>query len=200
MTARTHAKKTSPAKKSSAKKTARPAKRAKKHSNGAMAKAQMFEAQAKRDHKRGEGAKLLQQMREKDDLLVLGQQRISALEIELEQARSNDRPAAALEAQLRELQARFTTQKVELEASRAETANLREAVSKVRGPGEALRCPRCGNKMSEQLVDQVRAERCSSCQGIFFDNGELEQVIRRHDEHRASGGKSWFSGIFGKKN
>jgi chromosome segregation ATPase len=178
MPARTPAKKTMPSKKSAA--------------------AKKFEAQPAK----GESDSLRQQLREKEDLLQRGQQRITGLERELEDARKSDRPTANLEQQLRELQARFTTRQAELEAARTEAQKLREAVARTRAPDEAgnLRCPRCGGKMTEQLLEQVRADRCDSCHGIFFDNGELEIVIKHHDQQRDAGRKHWYSSIFGKRS
>src|SRR5258708_21885695 len=149
MPARTPAKKTMPSKKpAAAKKPARSAKLAAskpKHSNGPQAKARTFAAQPAK----GESDKLRQQLREKNDLLQRGQQRITGLERELEDARKSGHPTANLDPQLRDLQARFTTRQAELEAARAEAQNLREAVAKTRAPGEPgnLRCPRCGCPM-----------------------------------------------------
>src|SRR6266849_10182986 len=97
MPARTPARKTMLSKKpAAAKKPARSAKPAvskPKHSNGPQAKARVFEAQPAK----GESDKLRQQLREKDDLLQRGQQRITGLERELEAARKSDRPTASLE-------------------------------------------------------------------------------------------------------
>ncbi len=184
-----------------AKKPARSAKLAAskpKHSNGPQAKARTFAAQPAK----GESDKLRQQLREKNDLLQRGQQRITGLERELEDARKSGHPTANLDPQLRDLQARFTTRQAELEAARAEAQNLREAVAKTRAPGEPgnLRCPRCGGHMTEQLLEQVRADRCDSCHGIFFDNGELEIVIKHHDQQRDAGSRHWYSSIFGKRS
>ncbi|HUJ27820.1 MAG TPA: zf-TFIIB domain-containing protein [Myxococcales bacterium] len=193
--------KKTPTKKPAARKAARSAKPpARKHKNGAMKKAQIFEMQAATDAVRAESDRLQQVLREKDELLQLGQQRITSLETELDQVKSNGKPQDALEQQLREMQARLTTRQAELEAARAEAENLKEAVSRTRAPGEPgnLRCPRCGGKMTAQLVDGVRADRCDACHGIFFDNGELENVIKKHDAAKAEG-KGWFSGIFGNK-
>lgn len=206
-------KKTAAAKKPA--RSARPAASRPKHGNGAQAKARLskpkhgngaktraFEAQSGGDALRSESDKLRQALREKEQLLQLGRQRIAGLEHDLEDARKTDRPAATLEQQLRELQARFTTRQAELEAARAEAQNLRETVAKTRVPGEPgnLRCPRCGGKMTEQLLEQVRADRCDSCYGIFFDNGELEIVIKHHDQQRDAGRRHWYSGIFGKRS
>ena len=193
--------KKSPTRKPAAKKAARPAaKPAKKLKNGAMKKAQIFEMQAATDAIRKESEQLKTVLREKDELLQLGQQRIASLETEMESLKANGKPADAVEQQLREMQARLTTRQAELEAARAEAENLKEAVAKTRAPGEPgnLRCPRCGGKMTAQLVDGVRADRCDACHGIFFDNGELENVIKKHDAAKAEG-KGWFSGIFGAK-
>jgi len=178
MPARTTAKKTMPAKKTSAKK------RSAKSSappRKAMKNGKMSEVEAAHAALLTESEQLRQMMREKDE-------RIAGLE--------RERPT--LELQLHEVQARLTTGQAELEAARAEAARLREA-ARPRGPGEAVRCPRCGGKMTQQLLEQVKAERCDACHGIFFDNGELENVIKHHDQQRAAGQKSWLSGIFGKK-
>jgi len=164
-----------------------------KHGNGAP-------AEALQRPSRSEKGRMREEIRQKEELLQQGQLRIAALEVELTDARRSDRPVVVVEQELRELQARFTTRQAELEAARAETNALREAASKKRGPGETLRCPRCGGKMTEQLLEQVRADRCDSCHGIFFDNGELEHVIKHHDEQKAKGQRGWFSGIFGKKS
>ena len=37
-----------------------------------------------------------------------------------------------------------------------------------------LKCPRCGSHMAEVALGRVKADRCRSCGGVFFDKGELE--------------------------
>ena len=215
MPARTPTKKPAPAKKpaAAAKKPARsaasgngkPAKAAlpiKANGDLAQAKARIFEIQSAHDALRSDSESLRRQLREKDDLLSLGQGRISALERELENAQKGGKPSAGLEQQLREVQARLTAQKAQLEAARAEAEKLREAVAKTRAPAEPgnLRCPRCGSHMTEYThAGTVRADRCDGCHGIFFDNGELETVMSHHDEQVAAGQKHWYSGLFGKR-
>lgn len=46
------------------------------------------------------------------------------------------------------------------------------------------RCPRCGAAMTSHTVEEVAVDKCPSCEGIFFDRGELETVLLRHDAHR----------------
>ena len=40
-----------------------------------------------------------------------------------------------------------------------------------------LRCPKCGGQMEEIELDGVEVDKCGSCQGIFFDAGELEMLL-----------------------
>ncbi|HTO96820.1 MAG TPA: zf-TFIIB domain-containing protein [Myxococcales bacterium] len=103
-----------------------------------------------------------------------------------EKARSLDQSKRELEA-LRE----------KARAGEAEAAAARR-LSEI-GTGK-IRCPRCSGPMTEYQHDVVRADRCDDCHGIFFDNGELEQVVEKtlkdHDARKQGG---WFSSLFGKK-
>ena len=38
----------------------------------------------------------------------------------------------------------------------------------------AMRCPKCRSDMELLDVDGVQVDRCLSCQGLWFDDGELE--------------------------
>ena len=49
-----------------------------------------------------------------------------------------------------------------------------------------MRCPKCGHEMQEEKLDAISVDRCSFCEGIFFDAGELEQLLARRS-HEASG-------------
>jgi len=101
---------------------------------------------------------------------------------------------------LRTAQARLTTQQ-EAEAAKLEAHNLREQLNKSRPPvlpGQ-LRCPRCTGTMTEFQIESVKADRCGACQGIFFKNGDVEALLKHHDEQHAKGAKSWYSGLFGRK-
>jgi predicted RNase H-like nuclease (RuvC/YqgF family) len=125
---------------------------------------------------------------------------IAGLEKQLAEARAAGARSVDLEQQLRDLQSRLTTGQAELEASKAESDHLREAVARASKPPPAAMktCPKCGGKMIEYQHDVVRADRCEKCHGIFFDNGELEAVMKHHDEQLLAGKKSWLSSLFGK--
>lgn len=39
-----------------------------------------------------------------------------------------------------------------------------------------MRCPKCGMELQETVFKGVRIDRCTSCNGVWLDNGELEQL------------------------
>lgn len=43
-----------------------------------------------------------------------------------------------------------------------------------------MKCPKCGMQLEEIDFGGVRVDRCSACEGIWLDRGELEAV--RHKE------------------
>jgi hypothetical protein len=127
--------------------------------------------------------------------------RTTALEKELADARAFGSVTHELEQQLTESQARLAAQRSELETARSEMAGLRDDLVKARSmpPPPRPGCPKCGGHMSDFPVEAVRARRCDACSGIFFETGELERMIRHHDDKAKAGEKGWFWGMFGKK-
>jgi uncharacterized protein len=49
-----------------------------------------------------------------------------------------------------------------------------------------LKCPKCGHDMKEEKLENVAVDRCTHCEGIFFDAGELEQIYKKQAEERRS--------------
>jgi uncharacterized protein len=50
-----------------------------------------------------------------------------------------------------------------------------------------MKCPECGSDMSEEpLAEKILVDRCSRCGGIFFDRGELEDILLKPLEKRKS--------------
>jgi hypothetical protein len=127
--------------------------------------------------------------------------KVRALESELQEAngalkaRSEQLAdkARSLDQSRRELEA----MREKARAGEAEAAASRRLSESFAG---RIRCPRCSGPMTEYQHDVVRADRCDDCHGIFFDNGELEQVVEKtlkdHDARKQGG---WFSSLFGKK-
>jgi len=47
-----------------------------------------------------------------------------------------------------------------------------------------MQCPKCGHEMKEEALEGVKVDRCSFCEGIYFDAGELDQVLLKKEEER----------------
>ncbi len=55
-----------------------------------------------------------------------------------------------------------------------------------------MKCPKCGADMQEIEMDGILVDKCSGCDGIFFDRGEVELMIEAH-----KGGLSRLKKLFG---
>ena len=40
----------------------------------------------------------------------------------------------------------------------------------------AMRCPKCRSDMEQIMIDDTEVDRCSSCHGLWFDDGELDKL------------------------
>jgi len=47
-------------------------------------------------------------------------------------------------------------------------------------------CSKCGHAMKEEEFEGIKIDRCSFCEGIFFDAGELDRIFQRRQEDRRS--------------
>lgn len=43
----------------------------------------------------------------------------------------------------------------------------------------ALQCPKCGHGMDEVTYDDVTIDRCTNCQGLWFDEDEAHQLRKK---------------------
>jgi acetyl-CoA carboxylase beta subunit len=41
-----------------------------------------------------------------------------------------------------------------------------------------MKCPKCGMNLVEIDYKSLKVDRCSSCEGVWLDSGELAQIIR----------------------
>lgn len=39
-----------------------------------------------------------------------------------------------------------------------------------------MHCPKCGSELAEVQFRAVKVDKCFSCNGVFLDDGELEQL------------------------
>ena len=47
-----------------------------------------------------------------------------------------------------------------------------------------MKCPKCGHDMAELTLEGVRLDQCTYCEGIYFDAGELDELMAKRDEER----------------
>jgi uncharacterized protein with PIN domain len=40
-----------------------------------------------------------------------------------------------------------------------------------------MRCPKCGHELNEKSFQGITIDICTLCEGIFFDRGELEELL-----------------------
>ena len=66
---------------------------------------------------------------------------------------------------------------------RAELDRQEEAAANA---AKALKCPRCGNELTEREFHNVKLDACDKCKGVWFDAGEVEMVmlLKRADQLR----------------
>ena len=57
-----------------------------------------------------------------------------------------------------------------------------------------MRCPKCGGNLNEVVFRGISIDRCSSCSGVWLDNGELEKLAGADDKSVISDVISLFGG------
>ena len=54
-----------------------------------------------------------------------------------------------------------------------------------------MNCPKCDGKLVETDYENIKVDVCDSCSGVWFDAGELAQVIDKNEN------TGWLSRVFG---
>lgn len=47
-----------------------------------------------------------------------------------------------------------------------------------------MKCPKCGHDMKEVVLEEIAIDRCTFCEGVYFDAGELETLLQKKGEQR----------------
>lgn len=71
-----------------------------------------------------------------------------------------------------------------LKKLRAEAAEAAEAAKRRQ---HFMKCPKCGADLAHEAYHGVEVDRCHACGGVWFDAGEVEQVLERHEAEGAGG-------------
>ena len=78
--------------------------------------------------------------------------------------------------------ARLAREKREAERMNSEKEEDRKRLREL----HYMKCPKDGHDMVEQDLGGVKVDRCSFCEGIFFDAGEMEQLYPKPEAERRS--------------
>ncbi|MFM9903713.1 MAG: zf-TFIIB domain-containing protein [Pyrinomonadaceae bacterium] len=54
-----------------------------------------------------------------------------------------------------------------------------------------IKCPKCDGTLIEADFETIKIDVCDKCSGVWFDAGELTQVVNKEEE------KGWFGKMFG---
>lgn len=79
-----------------------------------------------------------------------------------------------------------------LEQAREEHARRLEAYKREHEAAERerlrlahwMKCPKCGSDMQEEHLEGIEVDRCTVCDGLYFDQGELETLLMGKQEGR----------------
>ena len=56
-----------------------------------------------------------------------------------------------------------------------------------------MHCPKCGQKLEEIDFNGVMIDKCFSCEGMFLDNGEFEELLKKGKCKESNFVKEFFS-------
>jgi hypothetical protein len=45
-----------------------------------------------------------------------------------------------------------------------------------------MRCPKCGDNLEEITFQEIMVDRCTGCQGVWLDSGELERLTAKESQ------------------
>jgi len=56
-----------------------------------------------------------------------------------------------------------------------------------------LKCPKCGHDMATRRVEGMEIDQCGTCEGLFFDKGELDALLMKGSTER----RAFFRALMG---
>ncbi|MFC1553352.1 zf-TFIIB domain-containing protein [candidate division KSB1 bacterium] len=63
-----------------------------------------------------------------------------------------------------------------------------------------MKCPKCGHDMEIKIIEKIEVDKCSNCKGIYFDAGELDELLLKKAEERISFFRILISPVLIKKS
>ena len=71
-------------------------------------------------------------------------------------------------------------------------AKMKEKLASENAKSLELKCPKCDGTLVETDYENIKIDICNKCSGVWFDAGELAQVV---DKEEKEGG--WFGRLLG---
>jgi len=50
-----------------------------------------------------------------------------------------------------------------------------------------MKCPKCGHDMKSEKLETIEIDRCSFCEGVYFDAGELDRLFLTKESSERQG-------------
>ena len=80
-----------------------------------------------------------------------------------------------------------------IKQKRAELNAARQQREQQQGKPECwMRCPKCGADMEEIAMEGIMVDKCTGCDGLYLDKGEVDLILETQ-----RGWKSAFKKLFG---
>jgi hypothetical protein len=83
-----------------------------------------------------------------------------------------------------ELQLLETARLARLKRQQEREASEKEEERRRLREAHHMKCPKCGHDLKAEDVSGVELDRCTFCEGLFFEAGELEQLFSKRFEDR----------------
>lgn len=58
-----------------------------------------------------------------------------------------------------------------------------------------MKCPKCGHDLKAEQQHGIEVDRCTFCEGVFLDAGELEDLFLKKKAEERQGITRWLLGI-----
>ncbi len=68
-----------------------------------------------------------------------------------------------------------------LERKRGELDAKNNKKSSLSSISNWMKCPKCGNDMTEIELAKIKVDKCAQCQGIYLDGGELQILLESQE-------------------
>ena len=56
-----------------------------------------------------------------------------------------------------------------------------------------MKCPKCGHDLKTESISGIEVDRCTHCEGIFLDAGEIDALVRK----KGSEGRGFVRSLLG---